>query len=187
MEVFLGDFSDVKDIERKFKLQEGFIGEGHMEFRVLLACYGGEDYKGRAFILMKGVNSKLWEVNAYHCSCYELEGQWLPEQTSIAALRFRMENGSLGKMGGLDFTAELKEVLDRLEENEKWRSVASLNTGTKFVSTSCGTLKEAFSEEARVPFHNEFTFMGIPVEIDYSKFTIGENAITLKVKEENDD
>jgi len=29
---------------------------------------------------------KLYDVNGSHCSCFGLEDQWLPEETTVAAL-----------------------------------------------------------------------------------------------------
>jgi hypothetical protein len=31
-------------------------------------------------------DGKLWEVNGSHCSCYGLEGQWQPEETTWEAI-----------------------------------------------------------------------------------------------------
>lgn len=83
---------------------------------ILLASYGTTSYEGDAFVLFKR-DGKLWEVNGSHCSCYGLEGQWEPEETTIEALRHRVNEGKLGK-GERDenpFAAELLQVLDSLE------------------------------------------------------------------------
>jgi hypothetical protein len=42
-------------------------------------------------------NGKLYEINASHCSCYGYEGQWNPEETDVAFLRFRLDKGNLVK------------------------------------------------------------------------------------------
>lgn len=83
---------------------------------ILLASYGTPSYEGYAFVLFKR-DGKLWEVNGSHCSCYGLEGQWEPEETTVEALRHRVKEGTLGE-GGYDenpFAAELLQVLDGLE------------------------------------------------------------------------
>lgn len=55
---------------------------------ILLASYALEDYEGSAFVLFKRAG-KLFEVNGSHCSCYGLEGQWEPEETTAEALLAR--------------------------------------------------------------------------------------------------
>ena len=39
-------------------------------------------------------DGKLYEVFGGHCSCYGLEDQWKPEETTTAALRYRLKEGS---------------------------------------------------------------------------------------------
>lgn len=81
---------------------------------ILLASYGTPSYEGYAFVLFRR-DGKLYEVNGSHCSCYELEGQWEPEETTVEALRHRIGAGQLGSGGWDDnpFAAELLQVLDR--------------------------------------------------------------------------
>src|ERR1700756_4478230 len=55
---------------------------------VLFASYGGGSYEGDALVIFKH-DGKLYEVNGSHCSCYGLEGQWKPEETSVEALAMR--------------------------------------------------------------------------------------------------
>lgn len=62
--------------------------------KILFAAYDRE-YEGQALVVFRR-NRKLYEVNGSHCSCYGLEGQWEPEQTSAEALLHRIEKGSLG-------------------------------------------------------------------------------------------
>lgn len=87
-----------------------------LEGEVLLASYRYESYDGEAFVLFAR-DGKLYEVNASHCSCYGLEGQWEPEETSVVALRARMKNGHLGAAGRFEysFSSELASVLDQWE------------------------------------------------------------------------
>lgn len=59
---------------------------------ILFGCYNRGDYEGDAFVLFRR-GGKLYEVNGSHCSCYELEDQWSPEQTSYEQLRKRSEGG----------------------------------------------------------------------------------------------
>jgi hypothetical protein len=82
---------------------------------ILLASYGQGNYEGDAFVLFRK-DGKLYEVNGGHCSCYGLEGQWEPEETTVDALRYRVEHGSLGSGNycGNDFAPELTKLLDAL-------------------------------------------------------------------------
>ncbi|WDI91943.1 hypothetical protein [Xanthomonas campestris] len=84
---------------------------------ILLAYYSYEHYSGDAFVLFRK-EGKLFEVNGGHCSCHGLEGQWEPEETSVDALRHRMDKGQLGTGYGTGnmFAAELRLVLDQVGE-----------------------------------------------------------------------
>lgn len=85
---------------------------------ILLASYTYEYYSGYAFVLFRDkANGNLYEVNGSHCSCYGLEGQWSPEETTVQVLRHRLERGRLGRDydGRNEFAEELAQVLDGLE------------------------------------------------------------------------
>ncbi len=86
-------------------------------YEVLLAYYSYEDYSGEAFVLLRK-EGKLYEVNGSHCSCYGLEGQWEPEETTTESLAHRLDSGRLGKGYGYGddsdpntFGDELRSVL----------------------------------------------------------------------------
>lgn len=53
--------------------------------KVLYALREYGDYDGSCFVLFKR-DGKLYDVNGSHCSCYGLEEQWSPEETSVEAL-----------------------------------------------------------------------------------------------------
>lgn len=82
---------------------------------ILLASYEYECYEGDAFVLYEK-DGKLFEVNGSHCSCYELEEQWKPEETAKEALLKRINDGSLGQYDDdvNVYKAELLEVLSRI-------------------------------------------------------------------------
>lgn len=85
------------------------------EIEILLASYEYANYSGDAFVLFRK-EGKLFEVNAGHCSCYGLEDQWTPEETSIEALRHRILLGEMGSNYGRNtYKDELIQVLDSLE------------------------------------------------------------------------
>ena len=86
------------------------------DINILLAFYEYEDYSGSAFVLFEK-NGKLFEVNGGHCSCYGLEGQWNPEETTKEALLHRIKEGKLGYDTWSEknsFKDELLEVLNSL-------------------------------------------------------------------------
>lgn len=68
----------------EYRPVEGFPTDNE----ILYAGYEYQDYSGSAFVLYER-DGKLYEVNGSHCSCYGLEGQWRPEETSWAALAMR--------------------------------------------------------------------------------------------------
>jgi hypothetical protein len=82
--MFLGNFSNREDVITDFKAPVDAL-EGA---KILLAWYGPGDYCGDAFVLFRK-DGKLFEAHGSHCSCYGLEGQWAPEETSKAALEKR--------------------------------------------------------------------------------------------------
>lgn len=105
-----GDFSCKKDLCYEFKIDEGKL-EG---CQVLVAMYSQGSYEGTAFVLFaKG--DVLYEVHGSHCSCYGLEEQWDPEETTHEALAHRMEKGSLFyTYGDVDMDSVHKEVKDAI-------------------------------------------------------------------------
>lgn len=85
------DYEDMKndwfdlpygDEERKsFQYPDTFPTEGEL----LFASYGGGSYEGDATIVWMR-DGKLYESHGSHCSCYGLEGQFEPEETSVQVL-----------------------------------------------------------------------------------------------------
>jgi hypothetical protein len=73
--------------------------------KILFASYSVGGYEGNAFVLFERYG-KLFEVNAYHCSCYGLEFQFEPQETTIEALAYRLTNGTLGREGRYDVFAD---------------------------------------------------------------------------------
>ncbi len=58
---------------------------------ILFASYGGGPYEGDAHVIYEK-DGKLYEAHGSHCSCYGLEGQWSPEETSWEAINLRPRN-----------------------------------------------------------------------------------------------
>lgn len=83
------------------------------EVNILFASYGTADWEGDAWVLFER-GGKLYEVNASHCSCFGLEGQFKPEEASLPELENRIINGTWfgeGDCGGNTFKSELCEFL----------------------------------------------------------------------------
>ena len=102
--------------EKRKALDAILASPKYQGIRVLLACYTQECYDGDAFVLFLR-DGKLFEVNAYHCSCYGFEGQWEPELTTAQDLRFRLSKGTLGtSYNDQDvFASKLATILNTLE------------------------------------------------------------------------
>ena len=88
------------------------------DIEVLFASYEYAGYEGDAFVLFRK-DGKLYEVNGSHCSCYGLEGQWEPEETTIEALEHRLKEGNLGnsRYGPNTFAFELTVFLQQLKQD----------------------------------------------------------------------
>src|SRR3569833_1297734 len=78
------DFSGIRWDYNDDKKEENRLENSN----VLFAWYGDGSYCGSAFVLFEK-EGKLYEVNGDHCSCYGLEGQWAPEETSWEAVAMR--------------------------------------------------------------------------------------------------
>lgn len=78
---------------------------------LLLAYYDIDGYEGEAFVLFRK-DGKLYEVNGAHCSCYGLEGEWKPEETTKEELLYRIAKGSLGRG---TFADELSGILNGID------------------------------------------------------------------------
>lgn len=88
------------------------LAEKHKGERILFASYTYEGYEGSAWVLFtKG--GKLYEVSGSHCSCYGLEGQWEPQETSLKALEMRVRGKDWGtsRYDGSGFSKEFIEFL----------------------------------------------------------------------------
>lgn len=105
---YLSEFKERKDIEDAYECKIPDSAE------ILLAYYGYGSYCGASFVLYRD-GGKLYEVNGSHCSCNGLEGQWEPEETTVAALKAR--NGFYTEDGGNEAETKFKELLETLSDN----------------------------------------------------------------------
>lgn len=80
MSVYHDMFGGWSDVQREFDMNSPEPEE------VLFAAYEYANYEGDCLVLYKD-GGKLWLVNGGHCSCYGLEGQWSPEETTAEVVR----------------------------------------------------------------------------------------------------
>lgn len=95
-------------LETIFGIERGSLDD----VDILLASYVASDDSGYAFILYQE-NQQLYEINASHDSEIDFLGQWIPEQTSVEVLLFRLNRGNLGSAEASDnlFADELRLLL----------------------------------------------------------------------------
>lgn len=87
--MYLNDWKDVEieGVKSDFCIDDSKLSGAE----IILASYTYEDYNGSAFVLFRK-DGKLFEVNGGHCSCYGLEDQWDPEETTAEALLSRIHS-----------------------------------------------------------------------------------------------
>jgi hypothetical protein len=104
--VFLNDWSNKEGVANDFQTNLDNVN-------ILFASYNYANYSGDAFVLFEQ-DGKLFEVNGGHCSCYGLEGQWEPEETTIEAIKYRLYEGKMGQDDwcGNQYSNELKKFLE---------------------------------------------------------------------------
>lgn len=84
----------------------------------LFGSYTYESYSGDAYVLFKR-DGKLFVVSGGHCSCYGLEGQWDPTETTMEAVLHELNVGTLGASSyGSEFKAELTQFLQEVTEED---------------------------------------------------------------------
>jgi hypothetical protein len=86
---YLNDWSCVDDVQRDFQIDEFAV----LDEEVLVASYEQANYEGHAYVLFTRYG-RLFEVHGSHCSCYGLEGQWEPEETSAVEILHRLDEGT---------------------------------------------------------------------------------------------
>lgn len=93
--IYLHDWADggLKAMRNDFGISDSDL-DG---CEIICASYTYENYSGSAWVLFRK-DGKLFEVNGGHCSCYGLEDQWVPEETSLDALRMRSVNYADGAL-----------------------------------------------------------------------------------------
>lgn len=130
MSKYYGAFGSLEDVTQQFREDDYHYDENNKYVRndlkpdffptedeILFAIYGGGGYDGTAHVLYKR-DGKLYEVNGSHCSCMGLEGQWGPEETTVAAIKLRPNYGLNSYDHSDDDRATYKALIDSLEEGK---------------------------------------------------------------------
>jgi hypothetical protein len=112
---FFGDWSEIEDVIDGFEIEQSDLSEAN----IIIAVYEG-GYEGQAFVVFSR-GDKFYEVHGSHCSCYGLEGQWKPEETSVEDLQFRLENARVPMIGAYGEEAVMalqRGLIDEIFEKE---------------------------------------------------------------------
>lgn len=123
MSKYLGLFDSRDDVANQFEVGDRRtykIGEAQppipedfpTDEQMIAAVYEYEDYNGDAFVLFER-DGKIFEVHGSHCSCMGLEGQWEPEETTVAALRHRITEGKYGIVNHKAVRELIRAYIDR--------------------------------------------------------------------------
>lgn len=91
--MYVAEFKSNEDVAKEYSNYQDKEDYDHIlktlnESTVYIAWYGAGSYCGESFVLFEH-NGILYEVNAGHCSCYGLEGQWAPEETNWKTVAMR--------------------------------------------------------------------------------------------------
>ena len=107
--MYLEDFNSVDDLKKEYDITDADL-EG---INILYAVYRIGSYEGQSLVLFEKDN-KLFIVDANHCSCYGLEGQWSPDETNEAALKMEVKAKSKYHFD------EFKSFIEFCTEYFKW-------------------------------------------------------------------
>ena len=118
--VFLGEWNSAEDVFYSFEYVSSWDEDAdrkaaldkHKDDHILFAVYDLDDYNGDAFVLFEN-GGVLYEINASHCSCYGLEGQWYDEKEKVVLeeLKHRLTEGWCGIYNDVEFNTALQEFL----------------------------------------------------------------------------
>jgi len=118
-QVYFGNFAapDWGGRAGKAQLEAEFNVRLGSDITVLFAFYEYENYSGSAYVLFEQLG-KLYEVAGSHCSCYGLDGQWEPTETTAEGARLT-NNKSMYYVPDSFAHEALADIIDRYEESRK--------------------------------------------------------------------
>jgi hypothetical protein len=107
--LLLEDLKEMSEAEVKLHLVNEYEAEADvvndLEILIGYESVGSWGCDSSSFFLLRDKDGKLFEVHGSHCSCYGFEGQFTLEETTIEALKFRINesyNHSVFYTGGYD-------------------------------------------------------------------------------------
>jgi hypothetical protein len=107
--LLLEDLKGMSEAEVKAHLVNEYEAElgivNDLEVLIGYESVGSWGCDSSSFFLLRDKDGKLFEVHGSHCSCYGFEGQFNLEETTIEALKFRINesyNHSVFYTGGYD-------------------------------------------------------------------------------------
>lgn len=108
MRTYFGKWTSKEDMIESFRISPSQL-DG---FEILAAGYDDiGSYEAVAFVLARK-DGKLFEVNAYHCSCHGLEQEWKPEETTAEVVLDRLPRSSYVKdSGGTEMVSLVEKIL----------------------------------------------------------------------------
>jgi len=110
--IYTQDFNCREDVEREFEVKLG------SDINILFASYTYENYEGNAEVLFEQ-NGTYFEVSGGHCSCYGLEGQWIPCMTTLETIKFRLDNGGYKYTLATQSRNQLVTLIEQLIQRDK--------------------------------------------------------------------
>lgn len=84
--MFFEDFDSIETLKKEYEITDKEL----IGVDILYAIYETGCYDGQSLVLFKK-DDKLYIVNASHCSCNGLEGQWDPVETNEQALKMEID------------------------------------------------------------------------------------------------
>lgn len=82
--IFFEDFESIEQMAKEF--EDPSVLTDLKDADILVAWYECGGYEGSSLVVYVK-DGKLYSNEASHCSCYDLEGQWAPTETTIEALK----------------------------------------------------------------------------------------------------
>lgn len=171
----LDGFRSIDDLEAKFQIKLN-------DEEIIFAEYSMGDYDGQAWVVFQR-EGELYEVNASHCSCYGLEGQWDEEKTSVAELEHRISKGEASNSFNskalidelLAMSCSLSFDFDSLPTKNE--AAALLNLSTQIanggiltdVEASVASIKNAIADGMRLGLAKKIESVSVPCEFKVRK------------------
>ena len=108
-----GDVTELEAMKSDFEIDDKEL----QDVTIIAAAYFYENYDGQAVVVFEKDN-QLYYVEAGHCSCFGLEGQWEPELINKEFIEYKIDEGSF--FYGYDDSHEIKlknHLKEYLKEN----------------------------------------------------------------------